>query len=304
MRRDVTQASGGRRILVSADCQTGALASAFRAIFPDDEVRAVPQPNVVQGRGIEEFAGNLRSCDIWIRYHDKGGMLNRADIAEAAHEIAAIDIPSIVFRAFHPDLFYVVREAGKQAKQDYNSGIIAWCFQHGIDRTDVYRLFHTDIYAALGYFDVWPESVASLERSFAHCGLDFRRFFRNVKRNGAFMHTVNHPKIGTTVAFAKTIAMKLGATPNLWGRRLDITDHFSDFSQWPVYPEIAHYFAIPGSYVWVDRGAYRSLHQYIDQSWLNYEAEGSKPEVMRLHASERVRQHFDRVLTAYVRNRA
>jgi hypothetical protein len=298
----VTQRPGGRRIFVSSNCQAGPVAMILRTIFPNDKINATVQAIGTQDRAtIEAFADKLKGNNIWIRYRDVAVLAADPAIAPIIKDMSTVDIPHINWHAFHPDLFYAFRAPGKLVRQHYNSGILVWAYQHGIHPGDAKRLFNTGTFRDLGYLSGWDASVQRLKIQFDACDLDFARFFMHVKRTGVFMHTVNHPKADALVAFAKCIALRLGATEQVWARSIEITDVLTDFVQWPIYPDVGRALSVPAEYDWVEKGEHFNLDQFIDRSFRIYADDAIAPRDMELSASPEVRRRFERVLGDQIR---
>lgn len=294
-------APGGRRILLSSNCQAGSVAAVLSVIFPTDQISVAGQPEGTEdATTIHRFSHKLQGNDIWIRYVGVGPLGEHPLVVPLLGRVAILEIPHINFYAFHPDLFYAFRAPGVVTDMAYNSGIVAWGYRNRVEPDDVRRLFNCETFAGLGYLSCWDASVGPLHRVFTHCGLDFATFFMNVKRQGIFMHTVNHPRMETVIAFAKCIAMRLGAGPEIWERRLEIADAFAS-CQWPVYPEIGRYLAVPGEYDWVEDGAHLDLPQFIGKSFDHYRAAGIDPSALELNALPQTLALFDRVLCERVR---
>jgi hypothetical protein len=119
---------------------------------------------------------------------------------------------------------------------------------------------------------------------------------------GAFMHTINHPKAQAVVALAKTVSLTMGISTDVWKIPLEITDTLANHYQWPVYPEIAKYFSIPGSFDWVNNGKHYDLEDFIEVSYANYVKAGIARNDIELSAPPELRAHFDRVLSIQARN--
>ncbi len=288
-----------RRILVSTNCITPLLASALRAIFPTDPIEEAHQLTGTEDATlVDEFAARLGAANLWIRHGEVRELAAHPAIARLLPRITTLDIPHLRFSAFHPDLFYAFRAPGVLIHPHYNSGIVIWAYRNRLDPADARRLFHKNTFAALGYFARWESSVELLQRRFEHYRLDFGRFFLKVKRTGVFMHAVNHPTAATVVAFAKSIAIALGATERVWDQAIEITDRLADVYRWPVYPEIGHHYSLPGSYDWTIDGRHYGLDGFIERSYGSYRAAGIAPENMELHAPPEARAALDQVLTS------
>ncbi len=294
--------AGGRRILVSSNCQTAPIAATLQVIFPADQIDATAQPTgLEEDASIEAFADRLRRADVWVRYCDVGQISQRAAVSDALVGVSVVDIPHLNFHGFHPDLFYAFKAPGQLVEPHYNSGIIVWCYRNGIDPGDVGRLFNRETFSALGYFGTWDSSVDSLSSICNYCGLDWRRLYMRLKRFGVFMHGVNHPIAPALVSFGKTIALRLHAHDDIWDRVIEFPDE--DAAHWPVYPEIGRYLALPGRYEWIYEQQRYDLDQYIHHSYSLYADAGISTDRMELNATAEIKELFDRALLLQLRGK-
>lgn len=153
----------------------------------------------------------------------------------------------------------------------------------------------------LGYLDRWDTSVARMKAAFDSCGLDFDRFFLATKRDGTFMYTINHPRISLLTWLAKLLAIRLGHDKSIWHKEIPISDALSRVAIWPVYPEVAHELALPGSYTWfVDRGqVIDGLENYIEFSYNQYSKSGIGAGDITIAGANQM--HYQSVLSSALR---
>ena len=288
-----------RRIIVSANCQTGGVAAALAAILPSDQIIPFPLPVVGDTEGSGKLRDTLRMADIWV----SSGRYEFAEAAELEHLRAKggiIKIPEVWFAAFHPDIVYARQTSiGELTIPHYNSGIAVWAYRHAIDAEDAAKLFSDRSYRELGYFECWNASVAELERRFKPTDVDFSQFFLAVKRDGLFMHSLNHPMPPVLCRLAGQIAIHLGADASVLERRVQINDGLLA-TIWPVYPAIGERLAVIGSYDWkVDGVYYSGVRAYLDFAYASYESKNIRPHDLTALGIDPVL--YDRVLSAQLR---
>jgi hypothetical protein len=276
-----------RRILISTRCTTPLLGSALRGLLEGDRIE---ESGVEEAVSAGELAARLDGTDVWVRHADGWQQTADPEVARIVSRLDVVHVPIVKFAAFHPDLSYAVRPGGELVTPHYHSTIAIWAWRNGLSPPVGRRLYCDRVFSALGYYARWPASVELLRRRFEACGLDFPRFFLGVKRTGAFMHAINHPKAATVVALAKAIAVRLGANERVWGRELEIADPLGELYQWPIYPEVGRHFALPGSYDWVIRGRRYGLGEFLERSFSDY---GGGIDI---YAPAEVRAEIDRVL--------
>ncbi|MEW6133074.1 MAG: WcbI family polysaccharide biosynthesis putative acetyltransferase [Pseudomonadota bacterium] len=272
-----------RTIFVVGNCQIGGIAAALQWLFPNDSVSPVPyNPHAFKGN-TDALVGKIGTADIVL-----GGEFVNAFLRQKKVGVDNfITIPGLYFSAFHPDIVAAkakIKATGGRYQSPYNSAIILWAYANSIEPADAVRLFSRKTFKALGYLDRWDASVARMKGAFDTAGLDFDRFFCAAKRDGVFMHTNNHPKARLLTWAAKLLAQRMGADQSVWRKEIQINDALSRVAMWPVYPDIAYEFALPGSYTWfVDRGAIvDGLREYVEYAYENYAKSGVAPADMQM----------------------
>jgi hypothetical protein len=107
---------------------------------------------------------------------------------------------------------------------------------------------NTLVFERLGYFAAYPQSVAAFEKISAEAGYDVSGACSLWLRDGAFMHTDNHPTIRVLGLFARQALAKFGlelVDVQETGERP--IDDLENSVRWPVYPALARRLGIDGS---------------------------------------------------------
>ncbi|MBU0620473.1 MAG: hypothetical protein KJ795_01365 [Gammaproteobacteria bacterium] len=287
-----------RNILVVGNCHIGGIAAALKQLFPSDQISAIPfNPNVFKGNS-SDLAKQIASADVVL-----GG--DFVQVFSKEHKVVPrnfISIPRLYFSAFHPDIVAArIKSTGANYPSRYNSAICVWAYSNGLDPSDAARLFSKNTFGKLGYFKQWDKSVAQMRTAFETSRLDFDRFFLAVKRNGVFMHTVNHPRVSLLIWIAKLLAVGIGHDRNVWSKDVLIDDALGKVEIWPVYPEVAYELALPGSYNWfVERGkVIDGLRSYIDYAYEKYSKSGICQNDFAIAGVNQL--HYQTVLSAALR---
>jgi hypothetical protein len=206
--------------------------------------------------------------------------------------------PAMFFSAFHPDCCYVgIKATNQLITPHYNSFICLSSFVRGLPQAETVRLFSRDAYARLGFFDAWDRSVDELQRRFTACGMEFRPFFLKLKRQGAFMHSINHPKIGMVGTLARFLALSLSGDPDVLDKPLPLTDGLAAVD-WPLYPEIGEIYGVHGAYSWRGPDRLIGVEEYVAQSYARYTELGLTKDSVYFGHPE-----FQKNFTALVRER-
>lgn len=157
-------------------------------------------------------------------------------------------VPTIVFPAFHPDIVYIAHKGRQLASPmgDYHSTLIVYGFARGFSTDEILSLFRAEVFARVGYLDGWLHARDSLLQMARAQGCDLDRLFAGWMRRGCFMHTVNHPKLFVLEDLAR-MALARAGLPARAARCEDLLPDPLSNSVWPVYPEIAARYGVPGS---------------------------------------------------------
>ncbi len=267
-----------RRIGVLGACESAEMALSLRQLLPADKVECVPWPAGDRAAKLPWFMSAHQQFDLLVINHIG---LQHFDSLDPVKEtgIQCVIYPHIHFHAFHPDLTYVTRtvDGRQELIGSYHSAICVGAFVQGLPAEKTVSLFNRDVFAALGYFDQWDDSVKTLERRFAQYGVDFRKFLLRVKRRSPFMLSTDHPKIAAVTAVAARVAIDLlGEPESLADRPVYIGDHLSGL-YWPVYPEIGEFDGCRTFYEWEMDGRVVDLPGYVDAVYKKYSDLDVKP---------------------------
>ena len=269
-----------RRILITAFCQTPGLASALKLLFPDAEIYTRASLSKKDAKA-EEVAQLLAQLDVWINVEAGEDFFSGGPFAASHPTLKYVSIPLLEFAAFQPDICSAEGQPGQDGTVDYTSVIAVSAYRNGLTPADGARLFNQATYANLGYLSEWDRSVERLRESFAASSLagDFERFYRRIKRLGAFMYSATHPRPVVLSELAKLIARKLGQAEAVLDADLPALDALPHLI-WPVYPEIARNLSIPTSgYVWQfpDGARVEGVEKFLTYSFDQYRAKGLTP---------------------------
>ncbi len=250
------------KIGIFGNCQVSSWQSMIHANFDDIEI--LKTKHVTQGSVLTDVEIQLISeCDLILKVKsDRGEQPGESyDLAFEDREI--IEVPSLVFSGFHPDVCYVTFN-GAMVKnfflKDWNSRILYWSFQNGLGVSEALSLFNAEVFEELGYFSTPRISRDQLRENFSSCNFDFDLWMQKVQREGNFMLGPNHPKLVAFSALADQLGTKIGRTPKIPWRLINTysVDPLANNFVWPVHLPIADYLGIEYS----DR--VRSGESYLD----------------------------------------
>jgi len=274
--------SGSQTIVFTGNCQTQGIADAVRALLPGASTPAfhlwgMDRPDA-QGR-LDLVREALAGADAWVRM-PLGTNALIEDAAPAGTRV--IEIPSLTFAAFHPDIVIATTTTGTYFRglADYHSAIALWAWRRGLEPAEAAALFQPEVMAALGYDRYWAPAVRAVRDEFAASSLDWVPFWSRLKREGVFMHTINHPRLAAVALQGKAVAACLTGRDSVWAEPLEryADDHLREVV-WPVYPFVGQALGLAGSYHW----RYGDTHfgdvlSWAEATWSRYE--GTAPETV------------------------
>ena len=168
-------------------------------------------------------------------------------------------VPLTAFEAYHPDLCYIFADGQvlRGPMFDYHSKIITAAYRRGVPESAVKALFQAANYERFGYFGIWNACKAQYLGSYAELGLDLSAQFPGWSREGAFMHSVNHPSIRVVADIARALLAQDGIEAAHTGFLPH--DNLKNAPVWPVYPELAEALGVSGSMLFKVHNEYRFL---------------------------------------------
>lgn len=244
----------GPRIAVIGNCQSFGIAYAMKLLDPTARVEHFS----AIGRTLADMkllAKTLSTYDYVFSHEFPAGQVRGGGSQELQSLLDKVVLfPAVTFAAFHPDLVYLLDETRGNAPTigpvgPYHSAIAVLAFRRGLSLDETHALFNRNVYETLGYFDVWNEAAEEfIETTKRKFGMDFSTELANWSRRGVFMYSLVHPKPFVLFDIAKRLFAQQGLNaPNV---NLDYysIDDLARAEVFPIYPPIAEWFGVPGSY--------------------------------------------------------
>ncbi|HMN73483.1 MAG TPA: WcbI family polysaccharide biosynthesis putative acetyltransferase [Rhodoblastus sp.] len=288
-----------RRLAVVGNCQSFGYAFALKLFDPSLVVDRYPlvAPSFTD---LKALRAALADYDL-VFSQDFGPQILRDNATSDAlfsDMPAVIRLPTVNFYGFHPDTIhlldptknyrFILGPAGV-----YHSALALFGHIAGFSVEQTEALFTHEVFAFVGYLDVWPSAVEEVLRAGEAAGMKLDGAVARWARGRAFMYTPTHPRPQVLFDIARIAMGKAG----LRAQALDTDDYaVDDLSRdyiLPVYPPLAEHYGLAGSTV-LKLAHYRfsrgvgemlSLPDYIARSFAHY-AERKRAQL----AHERVDQ--------------
>ncbi|WP_336485255.1 WcbI family polysaccharide biosynthesis putative acetyltransferase [Methylobacterium nigriterrae] len=248
----------GPRIAVIGNCQARGVAQAMRLLAPTSPVRFIQMAWLKREHGhIDNLARTLAGFDHVYSQQFPGGLIPGGDVtALKALEPRLRLFPTIVFPAFHPDMVYAGAISDLAALKlapspmgQYHSAIALAAHRAGLTPAQAVALYREDVFARLGYLDLWESSVRDMLASAAQTGFGLEREMTRWARRGNFMYVLNHPRAFVIGDIARRLLEESGLRPE----PVEIEDYIGDELArdvvWPLYPPVAEAYGLTGAYL-------------------------------------------------------
>jgi hypothetical protein len=260
----------GPRVAVVGNCQSFGIAYAMKLLDLEAEVARF---SVVSKSwtDVKTLARTLKTYDYVFAQDFAPGYLRGGASDVLRHELrGSIWFPSLVFTAYHPDLILIFDASkGNQLLNcptgPCHSALAFFAYRAGLPVEAALRLFRHEVFAALGYFEVWQGAAEALLEQGRQFGLDLRGEFLRWARHGCFMYSVNHPKPYVLYDIARLLLRAVGRPSGAIDFDTYAVDDIVRGYVFPVYPEIAEFYGISGSYIF--KTSHYKLARSLGRFW-------------------------------------
>lgn len=286
------------RIAVVGNCQAAGFSDCLRVWLPQAEIVLFDLTQLGPAPGATAAAmaimAQLDGFPLVFSHAVHGERFGPLDYAQLrVMRPDVVFIPNLAFTGFHPDC--VNLSAGGHVFRGpldvYQSALAAVAFDLGLSAERTLRLFNPLVLRRLGYADEYAQAVVLLGRQFAICGIeeDLAPRLANWSRDGAFMYTINHPRLHAIADTARLLLSRIGLGEFPLDATAGLPDRLARMACWPVYPVVAKAIGVPGSWAFQPSrdAAPLSLEAFIDRSFASFAA---TPEALHaaLHANPAV----------------
>jgi hypothetical protein len=252
--RALKRRSAGPRIAVLGNCQSFGIAYAMRLLDLEAEIDrfAVVAKSWTD---IKTLARTLETYDYVFAQDFAPGYVRGGAADALQNELrSGIWFPALAFSAYHPDLILIFDPSkGNRLVNGptgpYHSALAFFAYRAGLPVEAALRLFRQDVFDSLGYFGVWQGAAEAMLAEGRRFGFDFGADFLRWARRGCFMYSVNHPKPHVLYDMARLLLRHVGRPSAPIDFDTYAVDDIVRGYVFPVYPEIAEFYGVPGSYI-------------------------------------------------------
>ncbi|MGD1067631.1 MAG: GSCFA domain-containing protein [Vulcanimicrobiaceae bacterium] len=230
--------SSARTIYVSGNCQGRGVAACMYAMNQSLAIKVIP---------LEIAIGEVAPPDQLV-VRQRNPRLPWTLRPAAPNEIL---YPRAFYNAFHPDCVRLDSLAPAVMSGRHHSTLVLYGWHRGLSVAQTIALFNERVFEALGFFDYAPASDRVLIDEGDACQLDLRDMLPAWRRRGAFMHTINHPKLRVLADFARAIMRRAEIDVLVPDVESFVIDPLQGDGVWPVYPELGARWGLPGAYAFM-----------------------------------------------------
>jgi hypothetical protein len=281
------RASGPRIALVGA-CQSFGVAYAMKLLDLEAEVDRFSILSK-SWTDIKTLARTLESYDYVFCQEFAGAFIRGGGASDVLrNELRkGIWFPLVVFNAYHPDLILISdRSKGNRLVNcptgPYHSALALFAYRAGLPVEAALRLFRREVFAALGYFELWQGAAEALLEGGRQFGLDLSAELLRWARRGCFMYSINHPKPYVLYDVARQLLQGVGRPSGPIDFDTYAVDDIVRGYVFPVYPEIAELYGISGSYIF--KTSHFRLSRSVGRFW---DLRGYVEDCYRIYAQHR-----------------
>ena len=280
-KRALKRRPSGPRIAVVGPCQSFGVAYAMRLLDLEAEIDRF---SIVSKSwtDIKTLARTLETydyvfCQDFAPGYIRGGGSSQTLRGELRK---GIWFPLLIFTAYHPDLILVFDPTQRNrlihcGTGPCHSALVFFAYRAGLPVEAALRLFRREVFEALGYFEVWQGSAAAMLEQGRQYGLDLEADFVRWTKRGCFMYSVNHPKPYVMYDIARMLLRGVGRPSGPVAFDTYAVDDIVRGYIFPVYPEIAEFYGVSGSYIFKasqhrlskDLGRFWDLPGYIEHCY-------------------------------------
>lgn len=249
------------------------MVQAIRILAPTSRVTHIHMARLRKDyRRFESFVRALRRYDLVFAQPMPAGFFPNAgsDALKAALP-SLTTYPVVLFSAFHPDTVYVgdlrsvaTAKLTPSPMGTYHSALVLFGHRRGLPPGRIARLFRREMFERVGYLDSWDHAARELVAYAAAADFDLTRELARWSQRGCFMHNINHPKLFVLGDIARRLLRSAGLEPHDIAVEDYIADGLVDDVIWPVYPPIAEFYGVDGSYLFKPRQADPRMPGFLD----------------------------------------
>lgn len=256
-------------ILIYGNCQTNQLITALQYLL-------LGQINIL---GID--INNPEANNLLASLASKSGV-GKADLIITNHDTIElkkyfssdiiIEVPSIHFGGFHPDIVYFSSKKSPDKPLFYMknptvSALALWSCLNNLPLEKSLSLYNEEVFEALGYMDYFDVATQAILQSYQQHSINTKYIEKHLCSREVFMYGPLHPKFEVTLDLCYGICEKINLKPCMTPSNINgmIPDPLQGEYAWGCFPPLADRLGVSGS--WMVRHykhAFPTIRHYLN----------------------------------------
>jgi hypothetical protein len=166
-----------------------------------------------------------------------------------------VEIPSIHFGGFHPDVVYLSSKQAPAKPLFYLnnptvSALALWAYINKLPLEKTLSLYSETIFEELGYMDYFDVACIAIRKNYENKKIDVSYIDRHLASRSVFMYGPLHPKFAVTLSLVYGLCEKLELKTSMPYENINnmYPDPLQNEYVWGCFPPIADKLGVPGSW--------------------------------------------------------
>ncbi len=240
-------------ILIYGNCQINQLLTGLKCVLLGQaNILAIDINSPNANKQLSELASKSGAgkADIIITNYDTTELKKHFD------DEIIVEIPSIHFGGFHPDVVYFANKSTPDKPLFYMknptvSALALWGALNNLTADKCLSLYNEEVFDALGYMDYFDVASQALLKSYQQHNINSEYIEKHLSSREVFMYGPLHPKFEVTLNLCYGICEKLNLKPSMPYSNIAkmLPDPLQGEYAWGCFPPLADRLGVPGSWM-------------------------------------------------------
>ena len=240
-------------ILIYANCQVNQLVTGLKlALLGKANVMGIDINNPNAKDQLKKIASDLSSYKVDILLTNHG----TEELTPYFSKDVIVEIPSIHFGGFHPDVVYFSASAAPTTpsffmKNPTVSALALWGHLNKLTLDKMLSFYNEEVFEQLGYMDYFDVANHAIIKSYESHNVNTSYIEKHLTSRDVFMYGPLHPKFEVTLSLCFGICETLALQPSLSFNDINqmLPDPLQSEYAWGCFPPIANQLGVPGSWM-------------------------------------------------------
>jgi hypothetical protein len=240
-------------ILVYGNCQANQLITGLKYVLLEQaNLLSIDINNPKANEQLASLASQsgAGAADIILTNH------NTTELKKHFNHNKIIEVPSIHFGGFHPDVVYYASQSTPNKPLFFMnnptvSALALWCCLNDIPLDKCLSLYNEEVFEGLGYMDYFDVACEAILQSYKLHDINTQFIEKHLSSRNVFMFGPLHPKFEVTLDLCYGICEKLNVKPSMSYNNINnmLPDPLQGEYAWGCFPPIAERLGVSGSWM-------------------------------------------------------